>query len=179
MQVQDYLKQAMAAGAALVIVEYVQKVNYYQNSLPQEHSGAIMMWSYVAILILAAASYWGMVEARKDLGGRIKFGQAFFVSIFVAFIASLLVGGFYFIYGKYIDPDEVNRMSKYWTEQMQSQKVDAKTIEERIAQLRLGYEGSSQFLLGMKYLIYGLFISLVVAAIGSRKRNVANTNAQP
>ena len=97
-QAQDYLKQGLAAGTALVVIEYVQKVQYYQNSMPYDHSTAIMLWSYLAILVLAGITYWAVVEARNEKGS-LNFGQAFFVCIYVVFIASLMVGGFYYIYG--------------------------------------------------------------------------------
>ena len=172
MQIQDFLKQGLVAGTLIMIIEYVQKVSYYQNSVPYDHNTSIMMWSYLAILILAAVCYRAVVSARSEAGGSIRFGQAFFVSIYVAFVASIMVGGFYFLYARYIDPNEGERMVAYWTEKMRDAKNDEKTIEERMKGLRVGYTASSQFLLGMKYLVYGLFISLVVAAFASRKQKL-------
>jgi len=172
MQVQDFLKQGLLAGTLIVVIEYVQKISYYQNGVPYDHNTAIMMWSYLAILILGATCYWAVVAARAESGGRIKFGQAFFVSIYVAFIASIMVGGFYFLYSRYIDPNEGERMVTYWTGQLRASKTDEKVIADRMNGLRLGYTASSQFLLGLKYLIYGLFISLIIAAFASRKQKI-------
>ncbi|HZG01464.1 MAG TPA: DUF4199 domain-containing protein [Chitinophagales bacterium] len=176
MQVQDYLKQGLAAGAVLVCLEYLQKVKY-QNVSPYDADASSMLWAYAALLLLAALCYWAVVEARKDRKGIITFGQAFFVSIYVAFIASLLVGGFYFAYGKYIDPNEAERMAGYLRDELQGKRVDPATVEQRLTQLRSGYSAPMQFMLGMKYLIYGLFISLVIAAVSRRKS--VNPNTQP
>ena len=175
MQVQDYLKHGLIAGTLLVIAEYVQKVLYYQNDIPYNHGTALMLWSYLAIMILAGMCYWAVVVARHESNGTLKFGQAFFVSIYVVFIASIMVGGFYFLYAKYIDPSEVERMVTYWTDKMKSEKVSDADISEKMNRLRMGYSTSSQFLLGLKYLVYGLFISLVIAAFTTRKRKLAVT----
>ena len=174
MQVQDYIKHGLVAGALLVIAEYIQKTLYYRNDVPYNHSSALMLWSYLAILILAAVAYWAVTEARRDVGGSIKFSQAFFVSIYVMFIASLLVGGFYFLYARYIDPTEADRMVAYWTDKMKADNVPDADIAKRMEQFRTGYSAGSQFMLGMKYLIYGLFVSLVIAAFTSRKRRMLN-----
>lgn len=178
MQVHNFLKQGLIAGTVLVIIEYVQKISYYQNSIPYDHNTEIMLWSYAAIVILAGMCYWSVVAARSEVNGRIKFGQAFFVSIYVAFIASIMVGGFYFLYARYIDPNEGERIVTYWTEKFRATKTDEATITERMKGMRVGYTATSQFLLGLKYLVYGLFISLVVAAFASRKQKMLEDEAR-
>jgi hypothetical protein len=171
MQVQDYLKHGLVAGTLVVIAEYIQKVMYYQNDVPYNHSTGLMLWQYLAILILAGGSYWAVSEARRE-NPLLKFGQAFFVSIYVVFIASLLVGGFYFLYARYIDPTEVDRLVAYWSDKMKADKVNDADIRTKMDQFRMGYTASSQFLLGLKYLVYGLFTSLVIAAFTTRKRQM-------
>lgn len=172
MQVQDYLKHGLVAGALLVTAEYVQKIMYYQNDVPYNHTSALMIWSYVAILVLAGVCYWAVNDARREAKGNLKFGQAFFVSIYTVFIASLLVGGFYFVYAKYIDPTEVDRMIMYWTQRLKAERNTDADIADKMERMRLGYSTTSQFLLGLKYLVYGLFISLVIAAFTTRKRKM-------
>lgn len=164
MQYRDYLKYGLIAGTLLIIVKYILLV-----SIESVNSQALLL-DYAGLLGLAGVSYWAVATARASNGGAIPFKEAMLVSLFVSFVAAIMVGFFMMIYVKYIDPAYVEKIIEKSAAVLQRTKVPEEAISDHIQKTRAAYSPMSQFLSGSIVIVYGLFISLIIAAITSSKK---------
>ena len=144
----------------LIIIKYMILVSL------DEVSVTAMMIDYLGLITLAGVCYLAVFNHREKVNeGKITFQDAFMICIYISFIAAILVGCFQFIYAKYIDPTRAERMVQKTIDYMKERKMSENDMKRAVENARAFYQPVSQFITGISVIIYGLFISLVIAAL--------------
>jgi len=151
----------------LIVIKYILLVSF------AEVSTTALMLDYAGLLALAGVSYWAIVSAvNTSATDGITLSQAFLVSMYVALVAAIMVGGFLYVYTKYLDPTHGDRMVLKTIEYMKVRKYSEAEIEKGIANAKTFYSPVSQFLSGVSVIVYGLFVSIVVAALARKTKRI-------
>lgn len=160
------IKYGLFAGTILIIVKYIILVSF------NEVSQTAVMIDYIGVIALAAACYMAVIEKRKNYNqGIITFGEAFMIGMYVSLIAAIMVGIFLYVNAAVIDPQRVERVISKTEEEMRGLNYSEEDIKKAIDNARIYYKPMSQLLMGTTVIIYGLFISLIVAAFTKKNTN--------
>jgi hypothetical protein len=159
------IKYGLIAGTLLIIVKYI-----ILNSFEESKNTALIL-DYAGLIALGASSYMAVVEKRNRFNqGVISLGEAFMVSMYVTLVASVMVGAFLYVNAAIIDPARAERMVLKTETFMRDMKYSQEEITRAIENARVYYKPMTQMVMGVTVMIYGLFISIVVAAFAKRKK---------
>jgi hypothetical protein len=164
---QSQLKYGFYAGVALIIIKYILLTSFSEISMASSVIDYLL-----TMAVLAIASFMAFTAQRKENGGVTTFREVFFIAVYISFIAALFSGAFQFFYSKYIDPARAERMVNKTIEYMKSLNATDSEIKSAAANARIYYSPGSQFLSGVSTLIYGLFVSLIIAL--AAKKDIRN-----
>jgi hypothetical protein len=132
------------------------------------------IFDYIGIIIIAVGAYYAVRERKAEQGVAFTFGKAFFTAITTCFVIALLMGAFYYVYAKFVDPNQVERMVKKGMDIMTARKSTPQEMQRVEANIRTMYSPNGQFMSNSGVnMLYGLFVSLIIAAFTSRKREAA------
>lgn len=160
------IKYGLFAGTILIIVKYIILVSF------NEVSQTAVIIDYLGVIALALACYLAVQEKRKNYNkGSITFGEAFMIGMYVSLIAAIMVGLFLYINASVIDPERVTRVIKKTEEEMRGLNYSEEEIKKALDNARVYYKPMSQLMMGTTVIIYGLFISLLVAAFTKKNIN--------
>lgn len=121
-----------------------------------------------SLIILAVSVYLTVLFKRdKDLGGVIRFKEAFVAGISAGFVVGLMVGLFLLVYSQYINPNLVNEMMKEAEDYYKSQpNVTQEQIDRAKDSVKAMFSPFGQLTYGIgTTMLVGALISLVCAAI--------------
>ncbi len=159
------IKYGLIAGTLLIIVKYITMTSF------EEEKNTALILDYVGLIALGACSYLAVVEKRNQYNqGSITLGEAFMVSMYITLIAAVMVGGFLYVYAAMIDPARAERMVARTETFMREMKYSEEEIARALENARVYYKPMTQMVMGITVMIYGLFISVVVAAFAKRKK---------
>lgn len=161
------MKYGLFAGTILIIVKYIILTSF------NEVSQLAVIIDYIGVIALAAACYMAVVEKRKKYNeGYITFGEAFMIGMYVSLIAAIMVGIFLYVNASVIDPLRVERVITQTEKEMLGLNYSREEINKAIENARIFYKPLTQMMMGTTIIIYGLFISLIIAAV--LKKNKPN-----
>ena len=142
----------------------------YYMGWPDTETGSYS--GYIGILLIGSGAYLCVREVRELNGGVIRFGKAFYTGMVCSFIVCIMMGAQAYVYYKYVDPQRTERMVLIFHDQGKKENKSESEIKNVEDNARSFYSplGQVQFDSGTT-IISGLFVSLVVAAITSMKKN--------
>jgi hypothetical protein len=159
------MKYGLLAGTILIVFKFIRFASFDEVSLT-----AILL-DYISLIGLAAVCYYAVYQYRENENhGLITLGNAFLLCMYISLIASIMIGGFHYIHAKYIDPSRSEKLIQKTVEYMKGKNFSETEMKQAIANARAYYTPMSQAISGVAVIIYGLFISLVVAAIAKREK---------
>jgi hypothetical protein len=122
-------------------------------------------WGYTSMLLILSLIYFGIREHKhKNLGGTIKFGQAFLTGLYISLICSVMYSIAWMVIS-YSDPQMVDDMLKgyYLPKGTEASPEKLKEVEDAI---KLYENPAYRFgMTSMEILPVGLLLSLIFAGI--------------
>lgn len=134
-----------------------------------------MLLGYAAMILAFSLVFVGVKNFRdKDGGGKISFGNAFKIGLYIALIASSIYVLAWLIDYYVFIPDFLEKFSEYGLEKIKANGASQAEIASKAAEME-GYKKMYSNPLGVIFLTYmeilpvGLVVSLISALILKRK----------
>jgi hypothetical protein len=157
------LKYGAMTGLALVIYQLI----LYMGQLDTVTVLSLLIFAFPIMGIVLA------IKAFRSLNGNhITYGQGFGVGTLVGAITGILVGFFDSIYLHVIDPSVMKRRLDYTIERLERSNFSSEIIDKMVEQAGRTTAGQTFASNAFTYLIFGVIVSLIVAAVMKREKNI-------
>jgi len=150
---------------AIIITYVIQFLNLDPNS-PVKYLSYL---SFIAFLLLAQKEY------KDQLGGYIKFGQAFSAGFRFGLFAGLLFGLFLYIYLAFLSPDMLAKSIDSQRDAMAAKGLSEEQVEKGIEMAKKYGAIFGAFGVAIWYAILGVILGLIGAAIFKKERSPFDT----
>lgn len=174
------LQHTLMYGAILGIVSIIYSLILYIAGFMPVNFKRIIISAVISIFITVIFVRYGMKSYRdRSLGGNITFGQAFITGFLIVFFSTVIYGIYNLIFNTVIDPEYMNRVmeaTRNWTydfmSNMGAPEGQIEEAMERFDQQAAEMNPLKTFWQGLIWpLIFGVIISMIVAAFVKKTRN--------
>ncbi|WP_316738283.1 DUF4199 domain-containing protein [Pedobacter aquatilis] len=111
--------------------------------------------------------YYTQTTHKKELGNYITYGRAFSTGFKVAAYAGLFIGILYALYFKVLDPSALEKIADVAIEKAGDNEQQIKRVEMMKPYMWI----FATFTAAISYTVFGLFVSLITAAVIKRDRS--------
>lgn len=157
------LKYGVITGLSLTIYQLI----LYLGQLDTVTALSLLIFVFPIVGIVL-----GIKEFRSLNRNHITYGQGVGIGSLVGAITGILIGFFDSIYLHSIDPSVIKRRLDYTVERLERSNFSSEMIDKVIEQAEKTGPGQTFASNAFTYLIFGLIVSLIVAAIMKREKNI-------
>lgn len=157
------LKYGAITGLALIIYQLI----LYMGQLETVTVLSLLIFAFPIVGIVVAIKAF-----RSANGNHITYGQGFGVGTLVGAIMGILMGFFDALYLHVIDPSVIKRRLDYTIERLERSGFSSEIVDKVIEQAGKTTAGQTFAGNAFTYLIFGVIVSLIAAAVMKREKNI-------
>ncbi len=156
------LKAGLITGLVMTVYSTVLSMAGLSQSSPLH---------YVTFLLLVGGLVYGMRAFKEQNGGYMTYGQGLGVGTLTAGVAGLLSSLVSTFYVKFVDPSVLQRTMDEQRIQMEERGMSDAQIEQAM-KIAESMSGFSFLFATLAVVFFGFLLSLIIAAIMKRERDV-------